>query len=110
MAPLRWGIYSAGKISFDFVVGVKTLPETEHQVAAVASRSQEDAAKFAKTHSIPRHYDSYSQLAADAEVSPWILCGVDFNYSQWWVWWTCDPTYILDTRSAVVCLWQLGQS
>lgn len=68
MAPLRWGIYSAGKISHDFVVGVKTLPETEHQVVAVASRSAEDAAEFAKTHSIPRHYGSYAQLAADAQV------------------------------------------
>lgn len=68
MAPLRWGIYSAGKISYDFVVGLKALPATDHQVAAVASRSEEDAAKFAKTHSIPRHYGSYSQLAADEEV------------------------------------------
>lgn len=87
MAPLRWGIYSAGKISFDFVVGVKTLPETEHQVAAVASRSQEDAAKFAKTHSIPRHYGSYSQLAADAEVSPfcveWILIILNGGFGGW---------------------------
>lgn len=68
MAPLRWGIYSAGKISHDFVVGVKALPEADHQVVAVASRSEEDAAKFAKTHNIPRHYDSYSQLAKDAGV------------------------------------------
>lgn len=70
MAPLRWGIYSAGKISHDFVVGLKTLPETDHQAVAVASRSEEDAAKFAKTHSISRHYDSYAQLAADTEVAP----------------------------------------
>ena len=68
MAPLRWGIYSAGKISHDFVVGVKALPEADHVVAAVASRSEESSAKFAQTHSIPRHYGSYQQLAADAEV------------------------------------------
>lgn len=68
MAPLRWGIYSAGKIAHDFVVGLKALPETDHQVVAVAARSQESAEKFAKTHSIPRHYGCYSQLAADAEV------------------------------------------
>ena len=69
MAPLRWGICSAGKISHDFVVGVKTLPESDHQVVAVASRSEETAAKFAHTHSIPRHYGSYDALAADEEVS-----------------------------------------
>ena len=44
------GIYSAGKISHGFVVGLKTLPEEEHQVVAVAAHS----AKFAQTHSIPR--------------------------------------------------------
>ena len=65
---LRWGICSAGKISHDFVVGLKTLPVTEHQVVAVAARSLESASKFAKTHSIPRHYGSYQELANDTEV------------------------------------------
>ena len=65
---LRWGILSAGKISHDFVVGLKTLPETEHQVVAVAARSLESASKFAETHSIPRHYGSYQELVRDAEV------------------------------------------
>ena len=65
---LRWGILSAGLISHDFVVGLKTLPETEHQVVAVAARSLESASKFAETHSIPRHYGSYQELARDAEV------------------------------------------
>ena len=68
MAPLRWGIYSAGKISHDFVVGLKTLPEEEHQVVAVAARSEEDSAKFAQTHNIPRHYGTYKELAEDGEV------------------------------------------
>ena len=75
MAPIRWGICSAGQISHDFVVGVKALPESEHRVEAVAARSVEDAAKFAKTHSIPSHYGSYSQLAADKNVSRfWSEC------------------------------------
>ena len=65
---VRWGILSAGKISHDFVVGLKSLPETEHQVVAVAARSLESASKFAETHSIPRHYGSYQELADDAEV------------------------------------------
>ncbi len=68
MAPLRWGICSAGRISHDFVVGVKTLPEADHQVVAVAARSGESAAQFAGTHSIPRHYGSYAELAADGQV------------------------------------------
>ena len=69
MAPLRWGIYSAGKISYDFAVALKVLPEADHVVVAVASRSEERSAKFAQTHSIPRHYGTYEQLAADAEVN-----------------------------------------
>ena len=65
---LRWGICSAGLIAHDFVVGLKSLPETEHQVVAVAARSLDSASKFAKTHSIPRHYGSYQELANDKEV------------------------------------------
>lgn len=76
MAALRWGICSAGKISHDFVVGLKALPGTDHQVVAVAARSEEDATSFAKTHSISRHYGSYAELAADQEVCPeWVCMG-----------------------------------
>ncbi len=66
---IRWGICSAGKISHDFVVGLKSLPDSEHQVVAVAaSRSLEPATKFAETHSIPRAYGSYQELSRDSEV------------------------------------------
>ena len=66
---IRWGICSAGKISHDFVVGLKSLPESEHQVVAVAAgRSLESASKFAETHSIPRAYGCYEDLSKDAEV------------------------------------------
>ena len=70
---LKWGICSAGSIANDFAVALKTLPETEHQVVAVAARSLESASKFAETHSIPRHYGSYQQLADDKEVCRSIL-------------------------------------
>lgn len=65
----RWGICSAGKISHDFVVALKSLPESEHQVVAVGTRqSSESAVGFARTHSIPRAYGSYQELAKDKEV------------------------------------------
>lgn len=32
MGSIRWGICSAGKISHDFVVALKTLPPEDHQV------------------------------------------------------------------------------
>ncbi len=68
MAPLRWGICAAGKISHDFLVGLNTLPEY-HKAVAVAARSKESAAKLAQMHSVPKHYGSYAELAADADVS-----------------------------------------
>ncbi len=68
---VRWGICSAGKISHDFVVGLKSDGDRskQHEVAAVAARSYESAEKFAKTHSIPKIYGSYKQLAEDPDVS-----------------------------------------
>ena len=65
---LRWGILSAGKISHDYVVALKTLPASEHTVVAVAARSADAAAQFAATHSIPRSYGTYEELLKDGEV------------------------------------------
>ena len=68
MAAIRWGICSAGKVSHDFLVGLKTLPEISHQVLAVAARSLDSAQSFASKHSIPRAYGSYEELAKDQEL------------------------------------------
>uniref|UniRef100_A0A3B3C9E1 Trans-1,2-dihydrobenzene-1,2-diol dehydrogenase n=1 Tax=Oryzias melastigma TaxID=30732 RepID=A0A3B3C9E1_ORYME len=65
---LRWGICSAGRISHDFAVALKTLPAEEHQVVAVAARKLEDAEEFARKHSICRAYGSYEELARDPDV------------------------------------------
>ncbi|XP_029904381.1 trans-1,2-dihydrobenzene-1,2-diol dehydrogenase [Myripristis murdjan] len=64
----RWGICSAGKISHDFVVALKTLPPEDHQIVAVAARSLQRAQDFAKKHSIPRAYGSYDELSRDPDV------------------------------------------
>ncbi|XP_038158867.1 trans-1,2-dihydrobenzene-1,2-diol dehydrogenase-like [Cyprinodon tularosa] len=64
----RWGICSAGKISHDFTVALKTLPSEDHQVVAVAARKLEDAQEFAKKHSIPQAYGSYEELARDPNI------------------------------------------
>jgi dihydrodiol dehydrogenase / D-xylose 1-dehydrogenase (NADP) len=68
MAALRWGICSAGKISHDFVIGLKVLPESSHTVVAVAARSLDSAQSFATTHCIPRAYGTYQELANDPQV------------------------------------------
>ncbi|KAG7463951.1 hypothetical protein MATL_G00182060 [Megalops atlanticus] len=64
----RWGICSAGKISHDFTVALRTLPPGDHQVLAVAARDLRHAQEFAERHSIPRSYGSYEELAKDAEI------------------------------------------
>lgn len=68
MGPLRWGILSAGKISYDFAVGSAALPKEQHEFVAVAARSLESAQKFAKTHGIPKSYGSYEELVKDPEI------------------------------------------
>lgn len=46
MPATRWGIASAGKISFDFVNSLTTLDnKADHEVVAVAARGQEGADK-----------------------------------------------------------------
>ncbi|XP_033110385.1 trans-1,2-dihydrobenzene-1,2-diol dehydrogenase-like [Anneissia japonica] len=64
----KWGICSAGKISNDFVVALRTLDAEEHQVAAVAARSLESAQAFAATHKIESAYGSYDELAMSEKV------------------------------------------
>ncbi|XP_067408340.1 trans-1,2-dihydrobenzene-1,2-diol dehydrogenase-like [Emydura macquarii macquarii] len=64
----RWGICSAGRISHDFLVALKTLPAEEHQVVAIAARDLARAQEYAQKHGIPRAYGSYEELARDPHV------------------------------------------
>ncbi|CAG9767108.1 unnamed protein product [Ceutorhynchus assimilis] len=68
MTALKWGIVGAGRISHDFVTAVQTLPESNHEVVAVAGKNKENVEKFAKEHNITRWYDDYEKLADDNEV------------------------------------------
>uniref|UniRef100_A0A3B4DHF8 Trans-1,2-dihydrobenzene-1,2-diol dehydrogenase n=2 Tax=Pygocentrus nattereri TaxID=42514 RepID=A0A3B4DHF8_PYGNA len=65
---IRWGICSAGKISHDFTVALKTLPQEDHQVVAVAARNLQRAEEFAQKHNIPTVYGSYEELAQDPNI------------------------------------------
>ncbi|XP_054892340.1 trans-1,2-dihydrobenzene-1,2-diol dehydrogenase-like isoform X1 [Poeciliopsis prolifica] len=64
----RWGICSAGKISHDFTVALKTLPVEDHQVVAVAARKLEDAQAFSIKHNISKAYGSYEEMARDPDI------------------------------------------
>lgn len=65
---LRWGIVSAAKICHDFVTALRTLPESDHQVVAVAARSLSSAENFAKSHGIPKAYEGYKKIAEDKDI------------------------------------------
>ena len=79
MAPIRWGICATGRMSSKFMAGLKTLPETDHQVVAVAARSQSAAAQFAETHGISNYFGSYAELSLCAEVSLLMMLSPGFS-------------------------------
>ncbi|HLL68163.1 MAG TPA: Gfo/Idh/MocA family oxidoreductase [Micromonosporaceae bacterium] len=65
-APIRWGILSTGNIAQKFVEDLRLLPDAE--VAAVGSRSSENARAFADAHDIPRAHGSWQELAEDPDL------------------------------------------
>lgn len=62
---LRWGILATGWIADLFV---RDLKLAGHAVAAVGSRTQEGADRFAREHGIPVAHGSYAALAADPQI------------------------------------------
>jgi dihydrodiol dehydrogenase / D-xylose 1-dehydrogenase (NADP) len=66
---LRWGIVSAGKISYDFATALKTLKSDRQVLQGVAARSIADAQKFASHFNIPSAYSCYDELFNDANVN-----------------------------------------
>lgn len=63
---IRWGILGPGNIARKFAQGIEALPDAE--VAAVGSRTRENAVRFADEFNVPRRHASYESLAEDPEV------------------------------------------
>ena len=63
---IRWGIIGLGNIANKFAEDLATIENAE--LVAVASRSQENADDFAKKYNSKKAYNSYLDLAKDAEV------------------------------------------
>jgi len=63
---LRWGILAPGAIAADWARTV--LANTDQRVVAVASRSADRAAAFARVHGIAGAYGGYDLLLADETV------------------------------------------
>ena len=63
---MRWGILGCGKISNDFVNGLKSVPDAK--VEACAARSESSAKSFGEKHGIVKCFDSYETLCQDSNV------------------------------------------
>lgn len=67
MAKIRWGILSTAKIGVKQVIPAMQQGEFS-EVAAISSRSLEQAQKTAKQLNIPKYYGSYEELLADPDI------------------------------------------
>ncbi|KAG4076963.1 hypothetical protein HA402_015950 [Bradysia odoriphaga] len=66
---LKWGVAAAGKICSDFVNALSTLSSADHQVVAVATRTNFTRAKeFAQKFCIPTAYAGYENLALNSDI------------------------------------------
>ena len=63
---LKWGLLSTARINQALIPPLRA--SKRNQLAAVASRTQESADKYARTQKIPRAYGSYEALLADPEI------------------------------------------
>lgn len=66
--PIRWGILGTGDIARQFASDVNGLDNADAVLAAVGSRRQDSADRFADTHAIARRHASYEALVQDPEV------------------------------------------
>lgn len=64
--PIRIGVLGAAAIARDFIKGVR--PSDVARVTAVASRSAEKAAAFAKDNGLERSFASYDAMLADKDI------------------------------------------
>ncbi len=63
---VRWGLLSTARINAAVIPGLKESPLSE--LVAVASRTEERAADYAREWDIPRAHGSYEALLADPDV------------------------------------------
>ena len=61
MGKIRFGIVGTGTIAHRFAEAIKNVPDAE--LAAVASRTKENAEKFGDEFDIPVRFDSYEKMA-----------------------------------------------
>jgi predicted dehydrogenase len=81
MQSFNWGIVGPGNIANTFAKAIAS--SKKGQILAVASRSLERAADFAKTYQIEKTYSDYGQMLADPEIDIiYIATPHNFHYKQ----------------------------
>lgn len=65
--PVKWGVLGAAWIANERVIPA-IHKATNAEIIAIASRSEEKAARMADLHAIPKAYDSYESLLEDPEI------------------------------------------
>lgn len=80
-SSLRWGILSTGHIAQAFARGV--AHSQTGRLAAVGSRTQAAADKFAQEFGIPRAHGSYEALLADPEVQAIYVATPHPLHAEW---------------------------
>ncbi len=66
MKRYNWGIIGAGWIAGKFAEDLRLLPQAE--LKAIASRSGNRSAEFARRYSLPVYYGSWEEMAADPDI------------------------------------------
>lgn len=79
---LRWGILSTGRIAGIFARAVAASPAAGW-LAAVASRSEESARRFAAEHGIPRAHATYASLVDDDHVQAVYVATPHPHHLEW---------------------------
>ncbi|MFT5838055.1 MAG: putative dehydrogenase [Flavobacteriales bacterium] len=81
MQNYNWGVIGPGNIANTFAKAMAC--SKKGKILAVASRSQERAADFAKTYQIEKTYSDYEQMLADPNVDIiYIATPHNFHYQQ----------------------------
>jgi len=91
---IRLGILGTGNMARAFATGLRHAPAI--RLSAVASRSAEAAAGFAREFNAPRHYADYAALAADPEIDLVYIATPHSRHMQ-------DSLMCLDAGKAVLC-------
>jgi xylose dehydrogenase (NAD/NADP) len=79
--PLRWGLLSTARINSVLIPPIRG--SKRNQLAAVASRSPDQAGAFARKWNIPRAWGTYEALLADPEIDVLYIPLPNHLHAKW---------------------------